>query len=184
MKSPTLEDRRQLWGLAYARSSFEDARAFATALLGLGPQDGSLRKGLTIAMCSAYSRPFKQRDVGRLGVDIVPKEFLETHKNIITYRDQVISHRDLDGPVASWGFVSELVIDWDGKSVGLHTLSPIAEPELVKNVKRLSGNLIDLLDQRIAPIIARIRPCIEKPGRFVLNLKGSGPWSEPRDVQE
>jgi hypothetical protein len=181
MNSPTLEQRKELWKLVYARASFVDSRDFAVILLGLTKNDRCKYKAITMAMTIAYSRPFKQRRGVKLGEEVVPVEYLETHRGIIEHRDKVIAHRDLDGPVAEWGFASELVLDVSHEEVGFETLSPVAPHDLAKDVINLSEKLIARMDGLIKPIITEIGRWIPGRGKFVLNLTDSGPWIEVRD---
>ena len=65
-----------------------------------------MRWALTAAIVTAYARPFKQRPEVKLIDDVIPTEFRPLHDEAIVQRDKVIAHRDLDGPVATWGFVT------------------------------------------------------------------------------
>jgi hypothetical protein len=125
MTSPSRIERITFWKHAYARSSFIQAGLFAQLLVQNDPPDGSVpRQALTYAIVTAYCRPFKQRNEVRLSRDVVPFDFLKLHDETVEMRDKIIAHRDLDGPIADWGFVSQLEVAADATGITINTLSP------------------------------------------------------------
>src|SRR5437667_9256738 len=107
MNFPTKTERVSFWKHSYARSSFIQAREFATLLLRANPLLLSpLRAAATFGVVTAYARPFKQRREVRLSRDVVPRQYRELHDETIEMRDKIIAHRDINGPIAEWGFVS------------------------------------------------------------------------------
>ncbi|MDD4869750.1 MAG: hypothetical protein PHR77_04255, partial [Kiritimatiellae bacterium] len=112
MNTPTQTDRFEFWKFAYARAAFVDAKIFAEELLASGSAlHSATRKAFSIAIATAYARPFKQRSVVRLSEDIVPAEHRETHDGVIEIRDKVVAHRDVDGPIAEdFGLLNQLRI--------------------------------------------------------------------------
>jgi hypothetical protein len=128
MEPPTQTERISFWQHSYARSSFVEARIQCELLLKTNPPPNSgLRRALTIAIVTLYSRPFKQRKAVRLSEGVVPSEFRPTHDDIIEIRDKSIAHRDLDGPVADWGFISQVRVLIESGGLTVHTISPILE---------------------------------------------------------
>ena len=116
-------------------------------LLGINPPPNStLRRALSIAIATLYSRPFKQRKSVRLGDDIVPTEFRRTHDDIIEIPDKSIAHRDLDAPVAEWGFISQVRVIIESGELTIHTLSPMLENEKAHELIPLLDALIEKMD--------------------------------------
>ncbi len=150
MKPPSREERILFWQHAYARSAFIDADHYVAKILEGDAPLGSLdRKALTAAFVGAYGRPFKQRKAVRLSEDIIPTEHRDTHNSIIQIRDKIVAHRDLDGPVAEWGFVSELRVDIKAGEMAINTRSPFISDETAQATRPLIAHLISLADRTI-----------------------------------
>ena len=184
---PSKEDRIAFWRDSYARSSFVHAAEFVRAMfrdkIGLYSVE---RDAFTIAITAAYGRPFKQRKSVRLSEDLIPVEHKETHKSVIEMRDKVIAHRDLDGPTAEWGFVSDLHVAVKKRQLQLNTISPRITDELAQKVLALTAYLIGVLDQRIdvfvGPNLGRI---FRNDGTYVISLEDSPTeWLIKRKVHE
>lgn len=175
MSGPSKEERIDFWKHAYARASFIDARSFIGKILELGLtlQDPT-RKALTIAALIAYCRPFKQRSVVRLTTEFVSDEYQELHDSAIEMRDKVVAHRDIDGPVADWGFISQLVITVDRGEVCIGTRSPIMTDDKARD-------MLPLLDLLITAMEAKAELFFEHhlndltPGNCTLNLDDESP---------
>lgn len=146
MDAPSQLDRISFWQHAYARSSFVEARLECELLLSTNPPPNStLRRALSIAIVTLYSRPFKQRKSVRLSDDIVPPEFRATHDDIIEIRDKSIAHRDLDAPVADWGFISQVRVLIASGGLTVHTISPILANEKAHDLLPLLDALTEKL---------------------------------------
>jgi len=175
MNPPSKAERISFWQHAYARASFAQARLECQFLLSTNPPlNSTLRRALTIAIVMLYSRPFKQRKSVRLSEDIVPAEFRSTHDDIIEIRDKSIAHRDLDAPVADWGFISQLLVNIQSGELTIDTISP-----LLANEK--AHELLPLLDALIGKMAAVSLEFINKhlsqmhafDGSYVVSLDDS-----------
>jgi hypothetical protein len=144
MTTPSQANRISFWQHSYARSSFVEARVECELLLKTNPPlNSTLRRALSIAIVTLYSRPFKQRKAVRLSDDIVPPEFRTTHDEIIEIRDKSIAHRDLDGPAADWGFISQVRVLIESGELTVHTISPIFANEKAQELLPLLDALIE-----------------------------------------
>jgi hypothetical protein len=172
MSSPTKDERIAFWKHAYARSSFIQAYLFTKLLLDAGPPyRAPLRDALTYAIVTAYGRPFKQRQEIRLPKDEVPSEYRQLHDEAIEMRDKVIAHRDLDGPVTDWGFVSQVTFAVDDKGFEINTLSPNIENERALAMLPLFEALIAQMDEKLQPFVQKnMRPPLPAPGNYVVSL--------------
>ncbi|HXT39475.1 MAG TPA: hypothetical protein VN887_05580 [Candidatus Angelobacter sp.] len=56
---------------------------------------------LMTALHTLYGKPLKQRKEVRVGEDIVPSEFKDIHASLITMRDKIHAHTDVDGPTTA-----------------------------------------------------------------------------------
>jgi len=156
MQIPSYAERILFWQQAYARSAFIDAGRYAGRILELDPPLGSLdRKSLTAAFVSAYGRPFKQRRAVRLSDDSVPIEHRATHDSIIEVRDKIIAHRDLDGPITEWGFVSKVRVDIVSNEMAINTRSPFISNEMAQEARPLIEQLISVADRVIDDFVRR-----------------------------
>jgi hypothetical protein len=125
---PSKAERISFWQHAYARAAFAQADDLSRLLLHENPPfNSNPRLALTAGIVVAYARPFKQRSLVKLSSDVVPAEHRELHNKTIELRDKVIAHRDLDGPIAEWGFISQLQVVADDTGVEVNTLSPSLE---------------------------------------------------------
>jgi hypothetical protein len=136
---------------------------------------------LTIAIVTLYSRPFKERKLVRLSEDVVPVKFRATHDGVIEIRDKSIAHRDLDAPVADWGFISQLRVNLHLGELTVNTISPILENEK-------AHELLPLLDALIAHLGALSLEFINKfllpmhvpDGSYIVSLDDSpSSWLVP-----
>lgn len=182
MNAPSKAERISFWQHSYARASFTEARIECEFLLRTNPPlNSTLRRALSIAIVTLYSRPFKQRKLVRLSEDIVPAEFRATHDGVIAIRDKSIAHRDLDAPVADWGFISQLRVNVQSGELTINTISPILANEK-------AHELIPLLDALIAQMGAVPLEFINKylvhmqasDGSYIVSLDDSpSPWLLP-----
>lgn len=156
----------------YARASFMQARMFIEKLLELDPPPNDiLRRALTTAIIATYCRPFKQRRPVRLSDDSVPHSHRETHDALIEMRDKVVAHRDLDGPVTDWGFVSQLQVNVHAGGLTIDTLSPIILKDMAERALPLIDALIGKMDAH-ANVFVRdhLQNAIPGDGSYVVSL--------------
>ena len=174
MPIPTKEERIEFWKHAYARASFVDARIFAEQVLAAGlPLQHPVRKALSIAVLTTYCRPFKQRPVVRLADTVVPAAFADLHESLIEMRDKVVAHRDLDGPVADWGFVSQLEIAVDEGGLEIRTRSPVVLDAKARELLPLLDVLIGQMDAKVDQFVQQhLAALIRDPGVHVLQIDG------------
>jgi hypothetical protein len=168
MKIPTFEERVEFWKYSYARSSFIEAVTYLD-LFSRSGADRATHRALTVAILVAYSRPFKQRPAVRLADDFVPVNHKDTHSDAIEMRDKVVAHRDLDGPVAEWGFVSQLELHYDAGGLELNTRSPYLTDALVPRLRNLAAALTEKADRELDDFVQtylRLHP----QGIYVVSL--------------
>ena len=174
MNTPTQDDRLEFWKFSYARSAFVDAQIFAEELLASGaPLHSTMRKAFSIAIATAYSRPFKQRSAVRLPKDIVPAEHRETHDSVIDIRDKVIAHRDVDGPIADdFGLLNQLRITIRNGELIVNTISPTMPDDKAEQVLRLTQCMVKKMDYHINTFVQKLLPsAITSQGTFTLSLE-------------
>ena len=156
---PTKTERIAFWKHSNARSSFVQADQFARRLFRDSPSlDRTLRDAVTFGIITAYGRPFKQRLEVRLSRDVVPEQHQVLHDDLIEMRDKVVAHRDLDGPEADWGFVSQVQIVSYGSEVEINTLSPIIPSEMAEEISPLCVMLVNSMAEKMKPFLSYLRP--------------------------
>lgn len=154
MSIPSKAERISFWQHSYARAAFVQADEFIKLLLREDPPfNSNPRLALTAGIVVAYGRPFKQRPQVKLSSDVVPAEHKELHNKTIEMRDKVIAHRDLDGPIAEWGFISQLRVVADGTQIEINTLSPNLENEMAHQLLPLLDVLVALLEEKTRPFL-------------------------------
>jgi len=168
---PTKAERIEFWKYSYARSSFVHADQFARRVFSNSPVlEHTLRDAINFGIVTAYGRPFKQRPEVRLSGDIVPKQHRAVHDELIEMRDKVVAHRDLDGPVANWGFISQVQVFSFGNAIEIHTLSPIISGKMAEKVSSLCVVLIKLMAKKTEPFLKYLMPPPPK-GPHVVSLE-------------
>jgi hypothetical protein len=99
MKSVPFADRAEFWKLQSASVAFEMVRDICDYLLQHQlPPSHQIHDPLITAIYTLYGRPFKQRAPLRLSKDIIPEKYRTTHFGLITLRDKMFAHTDIDGP--------------------------------------------------------------------------------------
>lgn len=92
-------ERVELYKWQHAFSSMNEASGILKQINDSGvTHEHPLHHALWAAFHVFYAKPFKQHKVIRIDEDIVPKDFANEHKAIITLRDKLFAHSDLDGP--------------------------------------------------------------------------------------
>lgn len=99
MKSVPFAERAEFWKWQSASVAFEMVRDVCDYLLRQPlPDSNPIHDPLVTSIYILYGRPFKQRAPLRLSEDIVPERHRGTHFGLITLRDKMFAHADIDGP--------------------------------------------------------------------------------------
>lgn len=181
MNKPSLEERIAFWKHAYARASFVDARIFLEQILESRMSlTHPVRKAMSIAALVTYCRPFKQRSTVRLPDEIIPVQYNDLHDSLIEMRDKVVAHRDLDGPIADWGFLSQLEIEVSGGNLVINTNSPVLPDQKAKYMLPLCDHLIAAMDEVVNDFAGRfLGQLASQQGVHVLCLDDATPdWTK------
>lgn len=64
-------------------------------------------------------------------------------------RDKVLAHRDLDGPEADWGFLSQICIRMKSQQITVETISPNISNEKAANIIPLIDILISFTEDAV-----------------------------------
>ena len=156
MTIPTRNERLELWKFAYARASFIDADMFLDELFTSRlPLEHPGRKAISVAVTTAYARPFKQRPPVRLSEDLVPPRHKDTHDSIIEIRDKSVAHRDVDGPIADFGLLNQVRFAVRDSTVFVDTISPILPDDKARQVQALVKELIPKMQYHVNKYIKK-----------------------------
>lgn len=99
MKSVPYAERAEFWKFQSASVAFGMVRDVCDYLLQQQlPKSHPIHDPLVTAIYTLYGRPFKQRPPLRISEDIVPEQHQGTHYGLITLRDKMFAHTDIDGP--------------------------------------------------------------------------------------
>jgi len=174
MNTPTQADRLEFWKFSYARAAFVDAQVFAEELLASGaPLHSTMRKAFSIAIATAYSRPFKQRRAVRLPENTVPAEHRETHDSVIEIRDKIVAHRDVHGPNADdFAFFNQLRTTIRNGELVVNTFSPTMPDVKTEQILRLAQSMVKKMDYHMKKFVQKFLPsAISSEGTFALSLE-------------
>lgn len=177
MKAKSINQRHELWKLAFAHASFRNAGIFLEQLsLPAFSENYPIRNALSIAFLTSYSRPFKQKTPVKLSDEIVPARFRKSHDAIITYRDKTIAHRDLNGPVADRRPVNQVRFKIVGNTFSPVTGSPVISAAWAAELIPLIDHLIQSLDSQWGNFKQHFKPFLFNDGEYELDLDESTPW--------
>ena len=98
-EEPSLDERKRLFVWAYARQSFEHAHKTARFLASAtSPLPEDVERILFVGMVVTYARPFTScRGLDKMIVDVIPKRFLNLHKELLDTRNKEAGHLDALG---------------------------------------------------------------------------------------
>jgi hypothetical protein len=176
------DTRIAFWRASYAHASFQDARIFIEELLKLSlPLQDPIRKGLSISILTAYARPFKQRPKIKVPEDVLAPGYLPRHRELIKMRDKVVAHRDLDGPIADWGHISQIRFHVENNRMAINTYSPVFTDQAAKDLLPIVDYLIGKMRSEFEQAKEHFQEIIQNNGVYVLEVTDvSKPWFTKR----
>jgi hypothetical protein len=129
---------------------------------------------MCVGLICLYGRPFtNNRPVGPLSEDIVPKEYIDLHRDVIGLRHQLFAHTDASAITRPDDYPNELVLLNDGKTFRF-TITPFfAEPPFFKLIAPLVDELIKETRDRNEQLVEKFYRDFGLPkeiGEFRLNV--------------
>jgi len=170
MKSVPFTERAEFWKWESASVAFGMVRDVCDYLIQHQlPRSHPIHDPLVTAIYTLYARPFKQRAPLRLSEDIVPESHQDTHFILITFRDKMFAHTDIDRPKTVDGRVlNELTGHTNNARTefGISIFTPV-----LPSVRELSDELHDRTHSA-AEIIWRKHASKERvpDGKMIVNL--------------
>ena len=142
---------------------------------------------LLVSLHVLYARPFKQRKPLRLEETIVPSEFHAIHEKLITLRDKMHAHTDLDGLEITDGVMMNELTGFtkDGwTKFGISVFNPNAE--MHRGILQLAESLKKTTHEEADKIWNRYMHKHKVPdGVAIVNLAlEDGPFLVPHPVEE
>jgi len=149
---------KNIWLHSYARASYQEVISFTESLRRFSSiQPNSHQRAFSAATLIAYCRPFKAKKGVRLPSDMIPDEYAELHRTMLTLRDKVISHHDPITPRTSFGYLNRVSIRITGKNWKSSTTFPVIPPKTAQEVQHLAGILQKKCDERIKTAVEALR---------------------------
>jgi hypothetical protein len=182
MTDQEFEDAKSLWKFFYARECFRQVESTVQQMLALKlDTHHEIYYPLLVSIYVLYGKPFKNANiVGKLSNDIVPKEHLELHGNLIEHRDQLYAHTDADGrEIANRGKLNQVrflvteIEQPEGIQREFRLFAPQfkARPILLPNLAQLCKILMAKADKQINELQARNVSCIPMgAGEYTINV--------------
>lgn len=145
------KDTQLFWLMLYSMDAFSNVLWACDYLLKHTPHvAGPTHRTFLTAIITNYGRPFRRNNgVGRLDESIVPSEFRDLHRQLVSERDKVHAHTDADGiptPIGNANQIRLLRLQNAFKWV-TSTYLPYGEADL-HCIRRLCKSLIGELDRR------------------------------------
>src|SRR5258708_6178701 len=134
-----------LWRMEFAFHTFEAVRAGIEKLLERKLHSDEPEYYLMlVGLICLYTRPFtNNRPVGPLTKDIIPEEYLNLHRDIITLRNQLFAHGDASVMTRADDYPNELVFANSRQGRRFHMTRFLAEPPFFEFMKPLLDALIE-----------------------------------------
>jgi hypothetical protein len=178
--SAPLEDREAFFRFQSASLAFAMARDATRYILDnkISPHHG-IHDPLVVSIVIHYGRPFKQRLPLRLSDDVIEDAERQFHDFLITCRDKLVAHTDLDGPRTDSGWLINELAGRTKQGLTIFGLTMVV-PDLNQTLRHL-----DSVDRKVAAEANRIwmRYFTNAPvpdGVSIVNLEpGNAPFLIP-----
>jgi len=171
--SSTFDLRRELWLLVYATNSCKLVHHLCDDILsGLYIEGDSTYTGIINAIYVVYGRTFHWcRGIGRLTNDDLPLESMAMHNEMISLRDKLYAHKDIDGyQVESEIFNTVRAVVIDG-AITMVSNELIPRRPKIQTIMKHVENLVEHFEQRSKVLLKKIRrPGWPPDGEYILNL--------------
>jgi len=178
MTDTEFEDSKQLWLMFEAKEAFKAVHQGCLELVrsGLG-EDSPLYFPLIAGLICLYGKPFKaNRGVGKLPIEMVPKELLDLHNDLILIRDKLYVHSDATitetvakrhvgfGELRSYRWADDAGYYIQCLQIGPEFFSKFMAV-LADRMREKTNDYVDKLGRKLAPHVPN------RPGEFLLNIK-------------
>jgi len=176
MKTPSQDDRIQIWRYSYGRSSLLEAREAAKLLLSNPHFPDDLKQAIVCQIVIAYARPFTKSQVTEskrlvsIDSDVVPIKFRALHQEHLEMRDRGIGHKDAIAFPASP--MNRVIVRRDETGFDLHTTSHYTMFESgLKQTIELCNILIEHCVKQLTPYCSCF---VNVPiGTYILSLESN-----------
>jgi hypothetical protein len=176
MTEAELREAKKFWLMFQAKETFKAVRQGCMELVRSGLSETSpLYFPLIAGLICLYGKPFKEnRGVGKLPIEMVPKESLNLHTDLITIRDKLYAHSDADKTVMVGNLhLGEMrCFRWPDEG-GYYVEHLHIAPEffskfmavLAEQMAEKTNYHVDRLGKKFAPLVP------QRSGEFLLNIK-------------
>src|ERR1700730_13432320 len=176
MREAEFEDAKKFWLIFQAKETFKAVHQGCLELVRSGLSETSpLYFPLIAGLICLYGKPFKEnRGVGKLPIEMVPKENLNLHTDLITIRDKLYAHSDADKTVivGNLHFGEVRCYRWpdDGGYYIEHL--HIAPEFFSKFVAVLAEQMVEKTNYHVDRLGKKFVPNLpNRPGEYLLNMK-------------
>jgi hypothetical protein len=178
------EDRAAFFRAQSAAIAFSMARDAVRFIVDHGlHRTHPLHDLLVTSFVVHYARPFKQRPPLRFAPDVVPAAARPFHDFLITCRDKIVAHTDLDGPEAKDGYLINELAGYTQSGSTTFGIT-IVVPDYQKTLVHL-----DILETVVKSEAERIwskyfKKCRVPDGVSIVNLApGTAPFLVPHPLK-
>ena len=184
-----MNDRKQLWQLLHALDCFQQVDRICVHIQEHAITNGHpLYHSLLTSLFVLYGRPFKKaHGIGPMPDDIVPTELRAVHEDLVTHRDKIFAHTDVDGRWEVEGLSLnqvELTIQNGYYNWRVRTIHPM--PERITEIRSLCAVLIPKVNYHINKMnqrFAKFAPRTNGTYRLVLDPNAKAAFEPIQDYQ-
>ncbi len=173
---PVADERKRWWLFCYAYTSMEKAIRCCQLIENLCPDNRhALFSPLTVAVHAYYSRPFERnKGVGKLSTDLIPKERTGVHRWLVHFRDCVLVHTDANESEIAGRPMHDVVYSLDDAGREFSTSDPLPRVESYTDAKSHCVAMAKIFRSKILEFEAQYNHLLPATnGHFLLSLENS-----------
>ncbi len=175
MHESSLEDRKTLFKLVYARDAFERTLSFGKAFQEYqNPDpDDPLYSSLSCSIFVNYAKPFKQGQVLKEALEEnIPTEYELIHNDAIRWRDRFFAHTDTKGLTDDEGLeANQVCIEVENGKPSLIWQKLEVKSDFVSDLTKLSEILLEKTGGYIRELYKKHQNFFPKTdGIYLLNI--------------
>lgn len=152
MKKLSQDERLEYWKYQCAALNFDYAKEVADYLIS--KEKSNLIYQLITSLYILYGRPFKQRKKFRMSEEIVPHEYLEEHSLLLSLRDKLFAHVDIEGlPEKDISQLSKILLIVRGNNAQVAMASLLPQGYNFEKIRALCKILHDICNTKAGEIL-------------------------------
>jgi hypothetical protein len=169
------EDKKQIWLWVHSIDCFEHAIDALDEIIKMENKNNNKRfKNLMSAFYVTYGKPFgKNTGIVKLSTDIIPKEYIKLHKQIIHFRDKFFAHSDLNAKLKEPDiYIDNVIANIQNRKLNWQLLYYLPNETALEQYKQLAKELLIKCNYYLDKLNKKYLPkCHYSDGIYPLNVR-------------